>query len=420
MNKSKNSAFKVLFKILFIFLIAIQQVGADETQDTNQTNQTNQTNAMVESTVFPVSTEMQIGKIRNLLDRAPQGIMLTVGAERAFREASMFDKIESLIVLDLSPDIIRFNTINVILLKAENKETYKNLRWIASFEDWQKLDANLTQEDFAWWENNVRNIRGYSMPEELNRYGSNIAVVRFLTLRKQLMSIYPSIADKFNREEKKFLEEVTWQDIEKFNPKDKTSKNYISKEIFDGFVKERKTPKSCVYEMIDHPEQAIDIGKIIDYKSGNYLFDDTLYNRLHNLALQNKIIIMKADLTNLEDLETISKKIKGLNSILAVLDLDNLYATAYMGEEKFRTALSKLTLLGIKNSMLILMHNYKNFACAQYSIYIGFTFENVENWPKDIFFARWIDNFPPDLYPLIDGRLYESKETLPEYLRYSY
>jgi len=90
-----------------------------------------------DSEVFPISTEMQIGKIKNLLDRAPKGLFLTVGGERAFRGASMFDGLEYLIIFDISPIIIRFNQINIELLRAPNKET-KTLRWDANFAEWKK------------------------------------------------------------------------------------------------------------------------------------------------------------------------------------------------------------------------------------------------------------------------------------------
>ena len=108
-----------------------------------------------EPEVFPVSTEIQIGKIRNLIERAPaKGVYVSVGGERAFRSASMYKGVESLVIFDISPTIIRFNKINVELLKAENKEQYKKLRWESDFAKWQETSKDLTEADFKWWNDN--------------------------------------------------------------------------------------------------------------------------------------------------------------------------------------------------------------------------------------------------------------------------
>jgi hypothetical protein len=99
-----------------------------------------------ENQVFPISTEMQIGKIRNLIEKAPEnGTYLSVGGERAFRGASMYKTVEHLVIVDISPVIIKFNTINSKLFKAKDKELYKHLRWNSKFSEWQKIDSRLTE-----------------------------------------------------------------------------------------------------------------------------------------------------------------------------------------------------------------------------------------------------------------------------------
>jgi hypothetical protein len=84
----------------------------------------------------------------------------------------------------------------------------------------------------------------------------------------------------------------------------------------------------------------------------------------------------------------------------------------------FRTLFSVLYLFcyGSQRSVLILMHNYKHYSCAQFSIYLGFTFENIRTWPKNSFFDNFINSLPAELYPLIDGRLYEGNDKLPLYI----
>ncbi len=361
--------------------------------------------AKTDSEVFPISTEVQIGKIRNILDKAPKGIYLTVGGERAFRGSSMHEGIEHLIVIDISPAIIRYNKINIELLKSSNKEDYKDLRWNSDFLMWKKISATLTEEDFKWWNENIRNIKGYILPESLNKYGSSN---KYLNIRTKLLSIYPLISKKFNNREKIFLNNVTWSDIQAIHPS-----TTLTKEEFEWFDVERKNPESCVQKFIEEPSTAIEWGQVVDYRSGNYLFDDKLYNRLHNLALANKITVLESDMTKQEGITLVTKTIQKIGVNLAVTDLDNLYLYDYMGEEKFRTALSQLAGLTTKDSILILMNNYKSYPCAQFSIYIGFTFEHIKSWPQEPFFDALINSIPEEVQALMNGRLYEGKDELP-------
>lgn len=364
--------------------------------------------AQADSQVFPISTEMQIGRIRNLVDKAPKGIYLTVGGERAFRGASMFEGIEHLMIFDISPTIIRFNSINIELLKAKNKEDYKRLRWEANFSEWKKVSISLKEEDFKWWDENVRNVKGYDLPETLNRYGHTTQ--RYIKLQQKLLGIYPKVSKKFNNREKEFFTFVTWQDIEE-NQKD--TPDPLTKEEFDWFDGKRKLPDPCIKKFIEDPSTVVDWGQVIDYKSGNYLFDDKLYNRLHNLVLEDKITVIEVDMTKQNGIDSVTQVIKKTGSKLAVLDLDNLYRCDYMGEEKFRVTLSQLCPFGDNGSILILMSNYKDYPNAQFSIYVGFTFEHIKSWPEGPFFDVFINCLPSDILPLIDGRLYEGKDELP-------
>ena len=387
----------ILFITTFILLITMMQSFAEKNFK-----------------VFPLSTEMQIGKMRNLINKAPGGIYLTVGGERAFRGASMFEGIEHLIILDISPIIIKFNKINIELLKAKNKEDYKKLRWSSNFFEWKKTSSILTEQDFVWWVKNIRNIKGYDLPENLNKNNKNSIANNYIKIRKKLLSVYPRISQKFNNREQDFLRFVTWNDVEK-NQYD--LQDPLTKKEFTWFDSERKHPESCVKEFIHDPETVIDWRQVIDYKSGNYLFDDQLYYRLHNLILGNKITVIKADLTKQEGVDLVKRTIQEKQSKLAVLDLNNLYLYSYMGEEKFRIALSQLLHFGDKSSILVLMNNYKDYPCAQFSIYLGFTFEHIiGTWPKAPFFDAFINSIPSDIQPLLDGRLYEITDELPFYL----
>src|SRR5690606_1173276 len=161
------------------------------------------------------------------------------------------------------------------------KEQYRFLRWESEFSDWQKISNVLTSDDFTWWSDHIRNIKGYDVPEVINKTG-HAPSNRYVELRTKLLEIYPKISSKFNNRKNVFLEHVTWEDIE---GNQKSIKASISKELFGYFDEERKLPNSCVMKFIKDPSTAVDWGQIIDYKSGNYLFDDKLYERLHRLAV---------------------------------------------------------------------------------------------------------------------------------------
>lgn len=364
-----------------------------------------------ENDVFPISTEMQIGKIRNLIEKAPEnGIYLSVGGERAFRGASMYKTIEHLVIFDISPVIIKFNIINALLLKAKDKELYKHLRWNSEFSEWQKIDSSLTEEDFKWWTDNIRSMKGYDVPERLNKNGTWNGYIK---IREKLMNIYPKVAMNYNNRIRTFLTHITWEDVEK-NQRGFADK--LSKQDWDSFEQERKLPNSCVQKFIDNPETAVDWADVIDYKSGNYLFDDKSYSILHKLAINNKITILQLNLGDTEELKLLANKIEKTKNKIAILDLDNLYLYEYMGEIKFKKAVDYLTKYGVNDSVLILMNNYKDFPCTQFSIYVGFTFENIKSWPNQPFFDNFINSLPADIQPLIDGRLYEGRDKVPLYL----
>src|SRR4051794_37240411 len=68
--------------------------------------------------VFYTSTEMQISRAKPILDQAPEGLYVTVGADRGFRAASLSSKVTHLLLLDVSSRIVRYNKLNIELLKA--------------------------------------------------------------------------------------------------------------------------------------------------------------------------------------------------------------------------------------------------------------------------------------------------------------
>lgn len=300
--------------------------------------------------VFPISTEMQIGKLQKFLMHAPTGAYLTVGAERGFKAASMMHNITTLWLIDVSDDIIKFNQINAKLLKTPKRTDYLKLRWESDFNAWNNLKVELTQADFDWWEKNIRAVdeMNYNVPEYLNRFGKS-----------------PVCTKEHNKN------------------------NELSK--------------------LDK----IDLGKIINYKNGSYLFHDNLYDNIHKLAVEHRIFIKKLDLGDPKAITELSTLLKKQNVLLSVLDLNNLYYSDYLGEEKYLKLAHTLKPFGQPSSILILMANYKRIACAQFQLYIGFTFGQISKWPVDFKMQYFIDSIPSQIDDLIDGRLYSEEDELP-------
>jgi hypothetical protein len=312
----------------------------------------------VDFDIFPVSSEMQIGKVQHMIQRVPCGLYLTVGSERGGRAASMSEKITALYLLDIHDDIIRFNVINRELLKSPTRHEYLYLRWESTYQDWQNLfqsmrskyghEINISYEDFLWWEQNVRELarEGYVLPEYLNRVGS---------------------------------------------------------------------APLCTDTDITDEEKNLDLGQILDYKTGNYLFYSDLYDRLHQLAIQNKIYTSKINLLDGGQLIQLLAYLRSLPIPISVLDLDNLYFEDYLGQDAYHRLLPYFLPLGRPSSVFLVMNNYKDYACGQFQSYIGFTFENISHWPINFKMQDFTDSIPERVHDLIDGRLYEGEEKLPDF-----
>ena len=290
---------------------------------------------------FPLSTEIQIGKLQHFLIDAPKGIYLTVGGERGFKAASMMPNITELWLVDISDEILKFNQINAELLKSPDRLKYLNLRWEANFETWQNQKLKLSQEDFNWWEQHIRDLDklDYPLPEYLNKWN--------------------------------------------------------------------KTPP-C-----PNNKAKLDLAKIIDYKHGNYLFNDKLYAKINQLALNNKIRLKKINLEKKEEVEILKAELTKNQLKISILDLNNLYFSGYIGEKNYLELVKSLLPYGESDAILIAMSNYKKIACAQFQFYLGFTFGQIKKWPPEFKMQYFIDSIPENIIDLIEGRLYREADILP-------
>lgn len=300
---------------------------------------------------FVVSTEMEIGKAWPILSQAPKGLYISIGSERSFRGASMADA-DGLLILDISPEILRFSNINRVLLKAKNLKQYRQLRFLAPFSEWQTY--SLSMEDYDWWVKNVRNTEGDTYP-------------------------YPEL---FNQKEK--------------------------------FVKRPGRDVACFEAWEANPEAALDYGSIIDFRTGNYLFNEELFNRLHKLAIQGRIDTVQVDLADNKALQELVSKLKSSKKEIGVIDFDNLYSTYYIGEKKYRVVVDSFLKVGSDQTILLVMTVYKHIGCIDFQEYFGFRFGFVKQWPKNFELTKYLLSLPFNLLSHMSGKLY-SQEQLPPF-----
>ncbi len=106
-----------------------------------------------------------------ILSRAPRGVYLAIGGERAFVDFSLASNPAGLIVTDCDPNVIRFCQFNRTLLRiAVDQQQYRYLRFEASLEevlaaaDRRSLPesdrALLTPDQWQWWSQYVRRAKG--------------------------------------------------------------------------------------------------------------------------------------------------------------------------------------------------------------------------------------------------------------------
>ena len=120
------------------------------------------------------------------------------------------------------------------------------------------------------------------------------------------------------------------------------------------------------------------------FVGANYLWDDELFSKLHQMALDNKI---EAHLVDLRDAEATSRvaraiyRAKGAGS-LAALDVSNAWDGAYVGKEPLDRLFETLDLVARPDSLVMITHN-KNGGWK----YFTRSFGAVRN--KDVPYVKW-------------------------------
>ncbi len=90
-----------------------------------------------------------------IFEKMKAGLFVSVGSERGFLYAGLTDKIQSLLLVDYDQSIVKFNKLNIRLLKAaRNRKDYIYLRTKAGEKEW--MERGLLSVDWSWWRENVK------------------------------------------------------------------------------------------------------------------------------------------------------------------------------------------------------------------------------------------------------------------------
>jgi hypothetical protein len=302
--------------------------------------------------LFPVSDEFEMGKAWPILKQAPRGVYVSVGSERSFRGASMADA-TALVVVDVGVSVLRFSRINRELLKADTLRRYLDLRFGASFEEWvafqdnQKIQMRLTKEDHVWWKENVA----------LNR--------------RSVMAGWPR-------------EIVT---------------NVL--ETIDSCYKDWQASAGSTRSLIDY----------VDYETGNYTYDEVLYQRLHVLALSDKIFVVGINLVQPEAVTQLVGVLRNEGEPVAVLDIDNAFLRGYIGDKTTFLLESFLPIAQNKGIVLGMLTNYNR--CFPHHQYFGLSFSFLKKWQGKFDLSHYMDSNSVNWYNRLAGRLFGANDKLP-------
>lgn len=107
-----------------------------------------------DSFVGPNETSQAEGA--SLLSAAPRGVQVAVGTERGFIGAALNKNATHLLLLDRDLDAVRFNRINIELLRiARSRPDYLSLRFARDRQAWVHAgvpaSSSLSEEDFKFW-----------------------------------------------------------------------------------------------------------------------------------------------------------------------------------------------------------------------------------------------------------------------------
>lgn len=362
---------------------------------------------------FIFSTELNLATAKPILEQAPSGLAITVGSERGFNTIALTKNATHALMLDYDYDIIRYNRITLELLKSSSLKEHRNLRWEADFKGWMDFKKNnskykimLTKDDFLWWKKHVREGKGLwnNLSENLSRYGKDVFFERFSAIYSALSNYLKM--NQIPREALLYPEKLS----------DWTSRGITLNEAdfqwWQANVTKSKELGSWMMpgpSMVGQPDfngVLFDWSSIFDAQAGNFLNNEALYNRLHELSINNKIALCRLDLANVEHQNKLLQAITKSQIPIGLLDLDNIWWFGYLGRtDTYHSLVNRLVPLGQDHSILLTMVVMDYVRNIDLQLYVGFAFNNVKTWPADFRMGRFFDQAKPVL-PLLHGRVY--------------
>ncbi len=335
--------------------------------------------------VMPVSSEANIFDTKDMLSAAPFGLFISVGGDRAFHGLAMATNATHALFMDYDSIIKRFNQINIELLKANTLQEYRFLRWESDALGWQQfIDSSphtpkLLKQDFTWWVENIRHVSrlGNVRNDLINRYGQDVYFENF-------SQIY-SILKEYSLSNKLAIKEFLYTKDYSFWEKANVRLTKDSWQWWNSYV--LNDEHTLGKEWLTDSATIVDLTTVIDLKSDNYLFNETLFERLHQIAVNGHMAVVQFDVRETLHLNKLVEAIKKSKLAISAIDLNNIWMSGYTQDgDSYQNMVKSLATLGEQGSVLLTMA----YACGTH-IYTGFTFKNIMNWPENFSVRELLD-----------------------------
>lgn len=278
---------------------------------------------------FVAPNEQKPREALAIVGKAPGGVYVSVGTERGFIGAALAPGTTHLLLLDRDSNVVRFNHINIALLKlAKDRGEYIDWRLYATHEEWVAAarERGLDPETFEW----IRDFESWKW----------------------------------------------WQHVVRRNPE------FLPLHLAPGSVE-------GIEEM---------------FQDANYVYDDALFDKVHELAKRNRIKSVVADLSDGKVVRTVVEALQNAKLPISVLDLSNAWWPDYISERRSARLIGQFQQVAIPQSVLLLTNSADRIDHNRHWNrswdYIGFTFDDITSTGGTRAFVRFlIDEYqPPDVF----------------------
>lgn len=232
-----------------------------------------------------------------ILQKAPEGVYISVGTERGLMSVIQAPKVTHLLLVDRDEHVCRYNNINFALLKMSqgNRETYLHLRQKATFEEWKA--AALLTPDLTENERTLVSFEGFY----------NFWLKSRQTLHTQsLLGLTDAL-----------------------------------------FLK-----KAISFEDPPTPYHFV--------KGVHYLYDEAAFQKVYKMVFEGRVQSILMNLKTVEDVKVVAEALKSKSLSLSAVDISNAWWPIYLGGEGVNRLVDQLVsrfpyskdayILGVGNS----------------------------------------------------------------------